>query len=79
MQGKQHVKYLGRDERRVAAFRAALGTLQEGLALDRRIRDLNQQARERLKESKRRLSPLIESLGLAFHGRVIRQSRKRRT
>ena len=77
LHGKQRVKYLGTDEQRVAAIQAALNKLQEGRVLDRRLRDLNQQARERLKESKQRLLPLMAGSGWRFHGRVIRRMRKK--
>ena len=75
MNGQQRVRYLGTDERRIAAIQAALNKLQAGRALDRRLRDLEQQARERLKDSKQRLFPVMKAAGWRFHGRAIRRMR----
>jgi hypothetical protein len=74
---RQRVRYLGCDEQQAARVQLELDALQQGRYLDRQLRELTQQAGRQLRESKRRLQPLIEVQGFKFHGRAIRQARRR--
>ena len=75
---RQRVRYLGTDQ--VTADRVAqeLDHLRLPNQLDRKLRDLNWEANRLLRESKRRLEPVVAQAGLKFHGFALRKPRKER-
>jgi hypothetical protein len=73
--GRQRVRYLGTDSVRVQAVQRALVNLQRRRKSELELRTLSRQAAELLRDSKRRLEPLLKTAGLRFHGRAIRRPR----
>ena len=75
LRGKQTVRYLGLSSELASAISAELRELQ---APSRTVRELNRtakQVRAGLRASRRALAPILEDLGLHFHGSAIRQTR----
>jgi len=75
LHGRQRVKYLGTDADRCNAIAVQLKQLQRARHIDAKLRKLNRAAAKLLRESKRRLEPLVAQCGRHFHGRTIRRWR----
>jgi hypothetical protein len=75
LHGRQRVKYLGTDADRCDAIAVQLERLQRARRIDAKLRKLNRAAAKLLRESKRRLEPLVAQCGRHFHGRAIRRWR----
>jgi hypothetical protein len=71
--GRQRVRYLGRDPGRAARARAALEALQRPLRAARLLARLLGEARRRLREARRLLTPRAEARGLRYHGYTARR------
>ena len=78
MNGRQRVKYLGVDARFANQVEQELGQLQQKRHDDRQLKRLNREASELLRSCKLYLEPLINAVGLRFHGLAIRQPIRRR-
>src|SRR5690606_29089829 len=70
---RQHVKYLGTDQRLVEQIRAELSDLQAAERRSRRLRRLDGQARALLRAVKLQLAAPLDQAGLKFRGRTIRR------
>jgi hypothetical protein len=76
---RQRVKYLGSNERQAIEIQSVLEKLQQVRNFDKQIREITRKANLLLRETKRRLEPLISEAGWKFHGRAIRRSDRRAT
>jgi hypothetical protein len=75
-EGRQRVKFLGRDAGQAAAIERALAELQATRRNELKLRRLNREAAKVLRESKRVLVPLVTQAGFRFHGLEIRKPRR---
>ena len=75
---KQRTKYLGTDLAGVNCIQEQLRQHQSICRIKKQLRDLGREGRAVLRETKLRLQPLLEEIGLAFHGWEIRRPRRRR-
>lgn len=73
--GKQRVKYLGRDEAFVSMVEKELAALQARSQAHRELVRLAQEAEALLRSLKPRLESLLNEHGYVFHGRAIRKPR----
>src|SRR5262249_19393729 len=71
--GRQRVRYLGREGGRAEQVRAALADLQRPLRLAREIAGLMAEARGRLRHVKQLVEPGLASRGRYFHGYTARR------
>ena len=69
------VRYVG-GAGQAAAIRTELARLQAGCRLERELGRLAKSARRMLRDSKRRLEPIVAAENLKFHGLSLRQTRK---
>ena len=74
--GKQRVRYIGRDARLARAIEARLRQLQQPLRRQRELRQLDAQARRLLRRTKQRLQPQLRGAGRHFHGFAVRRTRQ---
>src|SRR5262249_54797264 len=65
--GRQHVRYLGKDPRRAEAIRMLLHELQEPRHLHRELAALSEEARGQLQEAKRLLAAPARAHGYHYH------------
>jgi hypothetical protein len=72
--GRQCVRYLGSDPDRAQQVRAALDALQAPHRIGRQVVRLLAEARKRLLEMKRSLTPLAATRGLHYHGYTLRRA-----
>jgi hypothetical protein len=77
--GRQHVRYLGNDVAFVAAVQCALQIHQRGHELRSELRALTRDAAQLLRGTKRQLTPHLKQAGFVFHGRAVRQKRRKVT
>jgi hypothetical protein len=73
--GRQTTKYIA-NASLAADVRMELDRLQNATRLRHRLNAARKEARQRLREAKRVLEPLVRSRGFTFHGHTIRQSRQ---
>lgn len=66
--GRQRVRYLGNDTRRVHEIRVALQHWQQVTRLTREVEELFRQSRKALKSLKDALSPQVSAAGKRWHG-----------
>ncbi len=71
--GKQRVRYLGRDAARAAEVREELWKLQEPRRTELELARLDRTARRMLREAKATLAPLLAEEGFTFHGNAVRR------
>ncbi len=74
-EGKQCVRYLGRDPAMAEALRQELAQIQMIRRLDRELRKLNRQIGRKLRSGKERVAGQLEQAGFHFHGSAIRRKR----
>lgn len=75
LNGRQRVKYVG-DAAAAEALRQELRKLQHPHVLLKNLRAVSRAARKICRQEKLRLVPLVEQLGLKFHGRAVRRPRR---
>jgi hypothetical protein len=73
--GRARTIYLGRDAQFVAAVRRELNELQRERNQARRITQVASDAKKMLRAAKRRLEPVLQQLGVHYHGDVMRKNR----
>ena len=76
--GRQHVRYLGRDARLAAQVDAALASLQAPVCLAREAASLMAEVRQQLRRAKEKMKPHLTDLGFHYHGYVARRPRNSR-
>lgn len=74
--GRQRVQYLGSDPAYAETVREELRSIRKGKLMDKRLRSLVSEAKRLLRQSISRLQPLVEPIGISFHGRALRQARR---
>lgn len=70
---QQHVRYVGNNSVFVDQVERELMELQKGSKSRRRLRRLSRKAKTCLRETKRRLEPMLANVGFYFHGREVRR------
>lgn len=73
VEGLQRVRYLGKDPVTAAKIQEELRELQFRRQQSKTLRHQDAQARQLLRQVKRLTGPLIEELGLYYHGNQIRR------
>ena len=76
LQGRQQVKYLGKDPHVAQQIAQELRVLQAPRQLDRELQQLAREARATLRKVKQDLAPLVGAIGRSFHGLVVRDRSK---
>ena len=70
---RQCVRYVSSDREIADAVSADLAQLQQPAKSEARLRRLNAEARRVLRDTKRRLQPLLDGTDFQFHGYEIRE------
>src|SRR5665213_2676335 len=73
---KQLVRYVGSNPAFVEQVQRELAQLQKSTQSRRELRRLTREGYARLRSTKRQLQPLLQQVGLCFHGREIRRQPK---
>lgn len=73
--GKQHVKYLGKDDAFVRQVEQELSELQAPNQLNRTLGRLTREANQVLRSVKPRVESVLNDQGYVFHGRAVRKPR----
>ena len=76
LQGRQRVKYLGRDVAFVNMIRQELAVIQTPRRTLQHVERCGQHARTSLRQMKSELTPMLASYGYHFHGMAIRKTRR---
>ena len=74
---RQRVRYLGTNPIAADAVRDELEQLRRVNRLDRTLRKLNVETNRLLRDTKRRLEPVVARAGLKFHGHALRKPHRR--
>jgi len=77
--GRQRVRYLGRDLSRAEQVSAALANLQRSLQLVRDASSMMAEVRKEMRKLKETLEPHLASQGMHLHGYIARRKTKPRS
>lgn len=76
--GRQRVKHVGTDRAQARRLQQTLERLQQDRRRTLALGRLNREAAKLLRDTKRRVEPLLNLAGYRFHGRAIRRPRRPR-
>lgn len=77
--GKQQSRYVGKRPGFVEQIRQELAQLQAAAKSQSRLRNLEREAKQCIRNTIRQIEPLLPLAGRAFHGRAIRRRRHGKT